>query len=44
MVIDCGDGIFNGTFDVGVHDREDIKTVIENLKKIPDLQEVSRTM
>ena len=44
VVIDCGDGIFNGTFDVGVHDREDIKTVIENLKKIPDLQEVSRTM
>ena len=44
VVINCGEGIFNGMLELSVHDRDDLKTVIESLKKIPDLQEVSAIM
>lgn len=44
VVINCGEGIFNGTLELRVHDREDVKSIIENLKKIPDIQEVGQIM
>lgn len=40
VAINCGDGIFSGVLELRVHDRDDIKSIIESLKKIPDLQEV----
>ena len=40
VVITTSDGIFDGTIDLRVHDREDVKNIIINLKKIQGLQEI----
>ena len=40
VVISSNDGIFDGTIDMRVHDREDVKTIIINLKTIQGLQEI----
>ena len=42
--ITCEDGIFDGSIDLRVHDREDVKKIIGNLKKIADLKEISEIM
>ena len=42
--ITCEGGIFDGTIELRVHDREDVRTIIENLKGIPDLKEISEIM
>ena len=39
--ITCEDGMFDGTLELRVHDREDVKTIINNLKKVEDLKEIS---
>ena len=39
VVITTNDGIFDGTIDLRVHDREDVKNIISNLKKIQGLKE-----
>ena len=44
VMITCDDGIFDGVFDLRVHDREDLQTLISNLKNISDLQEVAQVM
>lgn len=44
VMITCDDGIFDGQFELRVHDREDLKIVIGELKKISDLQEVAQIM
>ena len=36
--------IFDGKFELRVHDREDVKTIIDNLKQVSGLQEVSQIM
>ena len=42
--ITCDDDIFDGKFEIRVHDREDVRLLIDNLKKISGLQEVSQIM
>lgn len=44
VTITCDDGIFNGTFELRVHDRDDVGTIVESLKQIEDLQEVSQIL
>ena len=42
--ITCEDGMFEGTLELRVHDREDIRLIIENLKRVEDLKEISEIM
>ena len=42
--ITCEGGIFDGSIELRVHDREDVKTIIGNLKAVPDLKEISEIM
>lgn len=42
MEIESIDGIFEGKIGLYVHDVEEVKTIISNLKKIPDVKEVVR--
>ncbi|MBP5777522.1 MAG: bifunctional (p)ppGpp synthetase/guanosine-3',5'-bis(diphosphate) 3'-pyrophosphohydrolase [Prevotella sp.] len=44
VLITCEDGIFDGSIDLRVHDREDVKQIIANLRKIGDLKEISEIM
>ena len=44
ITITCEDGIFDGSIDLRVHDREDVKAIIDNLKRVPDLKEISEIM
>ena len=44
IIITCEDGIFDGSVELKVHDREDVKKIINNLKHIPDLKEISEIM
>ena len=38
------EGIFKGTIEIRVHDREEVKVIMGRLKKIPDLQEVKQIL
>ena len=42
--ITCEDGVFDGTIDLHVHDREDVKSIVNNLKAVADLKEISEIM
>ena len=44
IMITCDDGIFDGCLDIRIHDRDDLKVLIEGLKKIEGLQEVAQIM
>ena len=44
ITITCEDGIFDGSIELKVHDREDVKKIINNLKHIADLKEISEIM
>ena len=44
VFINCDDDIFRGKFELRVHDRDDIKVIMDNLKKIEGLQEVTQEM
>ena len=44
VFINCDDDIFSGKFELRVHDREDIKVIVDNLKKIEGLQEVNQVI
>ena len=44
VTITCEDGIFDGSIELKVHDREDVKKIINNLKHIADLKEISEIM
>ena len=44
VIITCEDGIFDGSIELRVHDRDDVRRIIDNLKKIPDLKEISEIM
>ena len=37
-------GIFDGTIELRVHDREEVKTIMNQLRNIDDLQEVQRIL
>ena len=38
------DGIFDGTIKLRVHDRDDVKAIIDKLKEVDDLKEISQIM
>ncbi len=38
------DGIFDGSIDLRVHDREDVHQIIDKLKEVDDLKEISQIM
>ena len=42
--ITCEEGIFDGSIELRVHDRDDVKTIIDNLKSVADLKEISQIM
>ncbi|MCI6159916.1 MAG: RelA/SpoT family protein [Prevotella sp.] len=44
VVINCDDGIFEGKIILRVHDRDDVKTIIDGLKKVKGLQEIRQVM
>jgi len=44
ILITCEEGIFEGTIELRVHDREDVRAIMDNLKKIPDIKEISEIM
>ena len=44
LMFTSGDGIFEGTIDLRVHDREDVKSIIDSLKQVENLKEISQIM
>ena len=44
VTITCEDGIFDGSIELRVHDRENVQSIVDNLKKIQDLKEISQIM
>ncbi len=44
VIITCEEGIFDGSIEIRVHDRDDVKAIVDNLKGIPDLKEISQIM
>ena len=44
LTITSEEGIFDGSIELRVHDRENVKAIIDNLKKIQDLKEISEIM
>ena len=44
LTITSEDGVFDGTIELRVHDREDVKTIMDKLKTIDGLQDVSQIM
>lgn len=44
ITLSCEEGIFEGTMELRVHDRDDVEAIIESLKKVQNLQEVTQIM
>ena len=44
LTIGTNEGVFDGTIEMRVHDREDVKQIIDQLKKIDGLQDVTQIM
>ena len=44
LTITTDDGVFDGSIELRVHDREDVKNIMTNLKKIEDLKDVTQIM
>ena len=44
VTISSDNGIFDGTIELRVHDREEVKTIMNQLRNIDDLQEVQRIL
>ena len=44
LTITSEEGIFDGSIELRVHDRDDVKAIMDNLKGIPDLKEISQIM
>ena len=42
--ITCEDGVFDGTIELHVHDRDDVKSIVNNLKAVADLKEISEIL
>ena len=40
----CEDGMFDGTLELRVHDRDDVRLVMNSLKQVSDLKEISEIM
>ena len=44
ITIQSNEGIFDGTIEIRVHDREEVRQIMDNLKAIDDLKEVVQIM
>ena len=44
LTIGTNEGVFDGTIELRVHDRQDVKQIIDQLKKIDGLQDVTQIM
>ncbi len=44
MTISCEENIFDGTIDIRVHDKKDVKEIMKNLKGVEGLQDVTHIM
>lgn len=44
VTLTCEENIFDGTIELRIHDREDVESIVESLKKIEGLQEVTQIM
>lgn len=44
VTISSQNGIFDGTIELRVHDRDEVKVIVESLKKIEDLKEIQRIL
>ncbi len=44
VTITCDEGIFNGSLELKIHDRDDVKTIIGRLKGVNGLQEIKQTV
>ena len=44
MLFTTADGIFEGTIDLRVHDRDEVRAIMSSLKQIADLKEISQVM
>ena len=42
LTIASEEGVFEGSVELRVHDRDDVKNIIDQLKRIPDIQEVTQ--
>ena len=42
VIISCEEGIFDGSLELKIHDRNDVKNIIDKLKKINGLQEIKQ--
>ncbi len=42
LTIDSGEGVFDGTVELRVHDRQDVKEIISQLKTVEGMQEVAQ--
>ena len=40
MTIESNEGIFDGQIEIRVHDRDEVKTIMGELRKIEDIKEV----
>jgi guanosine-3',5'-bis(diphosphate) 3'-pyrophosphohydrolase len=44
ITISCEEGIFDGSLELRVHDRDDVKTIMQKLKDIKGIQEIQQIM
>ncbi len=44
VVITCEDGIFDGSIELRVHDRDDVKKIVNNLRGVADIKEISEIL
>jgi len=44
LTISCDDGLFDGSLELRVHDRDDMKVIMDSLKKVEDLKEISQIL
>ena len=42
VTIQCDEGIFDGTIELRIHDRQDVATIVENLKQVNGLQDIKQ--
>lgn len=42
VTIQCDQGIFDGTIELRIHDRQDVATIVENLKQVNGLQDIKQ--
>lgn len=44
ITLSCDEGIFEGSLELRIHDRDDVKTIMDKLKQIDGLQEIKQIL